>query len=313
MPLTPGHLENLAADIWQEMDAAHRQRAARYTTPCRDRRARGLPHPIEDFLFEYYPFPCSLLDNWHPGHGFALDWKASPFRPPFTPRHHRIRNGWLFADPDLLSDKEILRLGWIRDLLVATRGRPGNFACHGLHEWAMVYQGHDIRHAETTPLRLPQSAIDQLVESRPICCSHHDAFRFFTPHARPLNRLQPSFETRELHEQPGCIHANMDLYKWAAKCMPWIGTDLLLDCFESAMKLRKIDMRASPYDLTRWGLDPIRIETPEGRAEYETAQRQLAQQAAPLRNRLIDSIESVLATRTSHPMPPQLLPQGLVK
>jgi hypothetical protein len=105
----------------------------------------------------------------------------------------------------------------------------------------------------------------------------------------------------------------MDLYKWAAKCMPWIGTDLLLDCFESAMKLRKIDMRASPYDLTRWGLDPIRIETPEGRAEYETAQRHLAQQAAPLRNRLIDSIESVLATRTSHPMPPQLLPKGLVK
>lgn len=288
----------LTAPEWRGFESAHRERAGRHTTPCRDRRARGKADPVLDFLFEYYPFPCSLLDHWHPGLGTALEWHGADLRPPFSPRHHRLENGLLFADPRCLSEKEVLRLRRTRDLLAATRGRPAQFACHGLHEWAMVYRGHHIRHAGTTPLRLPQDVIDRLVESRPIHCSHHDAFRFFTPAARPLNRLQPSFETRDLHEQPGCVHANMDLYKWAAKSMPWIGGDLLLDCFESALALRDLDMRASPYDLTAWGLDPIRIETPEGRAVYENAQRDLAARTAPLRDRLIARIDAVLIIRT---------------
>lgn len=105
-----------------------------------------------------------------------------------------------------------------------------------------------------------------------------------------MNRLQPELESRMMLEQPGCVHANMDLYKWAAKSMPWIGSELLLDCFELAMELRDLDMRASPYDLTAWGREPVRIETAEGRRIYESEQRRLAEMAAPLRERLIAAL-----------------------
>ena len=83
----------------------------------------------------------------------------------------------------------------------------------------------------------------------------------------------------------------MDLYKWAAKAMPWSGSDLLLDGFELAADLRDLDMRASPYDLTAWGREAIRIETASGRKEYETAQKLLAARAKPLRQRLIETLQ----------------------
>lgn len=108
-----------------------------------------------------------------------------------------------------------------------------------------------------------------------------------------MNRLQPTLESRVSLEQPGCVHANMDLYKWAAKSMPWIGSELLLDCFELALELRDLDMRASPYDLAAWGREPVRIETAEGRRVYEIEQRRLAEKAAPLRERLIEGLDQL--------------------
>lgn len=286
----------LPASEWQSREMAHLSRAQAFTIPARRRKDRGEPHPIEDFLFQYYPFPLALLESWHPGYGSMLE-DAAPLvaEGRFSSRHYTCLDNAAFADPALLSDKEIIRIGWIRDLLAATASRPGNFSCHGLHEWAMVYQGHTVRHEKTTPLRLPQSQIDALVESRPIGCSHHDAFRFFATAARPMNRLRPSLETRSQFEQPGCVHANMDLYKWTAKTMPFSGSDLLLDCFELAMELRDLDMRASPYDLTKWGRSPVRIETPEGRREYEQEQKRLAEKAAHLRANLIRQLDAALS------------------
>jgi hypothetical protein len=87
----------------------------------------------------------------------------------------------------------------------------------------------------------------------------------------------------------------MDLYKWAAKAMPWAGSALLLDCFELAVDLRSLDMRASPYDVSGYGLPPVPIETPEGRRMYEQEQRALAARASPLRDRLIRAIHATLA------------------
>lgn len=278
---------------WKERAAAHRSRAERHTLAARRRRDHGEPHPVEDFLFQYYPYPFTLLEFWQPGCGVGLEWRElGPS--PFSGKHYSVAAGYVFADPRRLSMKERQRLMWISELLSATRGRAPNFACHGLHEWAMVYRGREIRHGQTTPLRLPQAEIDALVESRAICCSHHDAFRFFAKEARPMNRLQPTLESRIALEQPGCVHANMDLYKWAAKSMPWIGSELLLDCFELAIQLRDLDMRASPYDLRSWAREPIRIETADGRREYETKQRMLAETAAPLRARLIAGLEKIV-------------------
>jgi hypothetical protein len=287
----------LTASEWQAEAASHFSRATAHTAAARARKDRGVPHPIEDFLFQYYPYPLALLENWQPGIGLALEWVEMTAEEParFPARYYSRTVDRIFADPRLLSEKECQRLGWIRGLLAATASRPPIFSCHGLHEWAMVYGGQQVRHEKTTPLRLPQAEIDAVVASRAICCTHHDAFRFFAASARPLNRLQPSLELREEMEQPGCVHANMDLYKWAAKAMPWIGSALLLDCFELAIELRDLDMRASPYDLGAWGREPVRIETPEGRRIYETEQKRLSLAAVPLRARLISAIEETLA------------------
>ena len=54
-------------------------------------------------------------------------------------------------------------------------------------------------------------------------------------------------------------------------------------------------MRAAPYDLRPWGLEPIRIETPEGKQEYVDHQRRFAERAEPIRGRLADQCERLLS------------------
>ena len=86
----------------------------------------------------------------------------------------------------------------------------------------------------------------------------------------------------------------MDLYKWAFRSYPAVGADVTADCFELARDVRTIDMRASPYDLSGLGYAPIRIETASGRSEYVDHQRRFADRAAPLRQRLIDTLRASL-------------------
>lgn len=275
---------------------AHRERARAHTVPTRRRRGANRPHPVEDFLFTYYRHSLAKLEQWHPGFPASLEAGAGEEFPAFWDRSpYRRRDGIVFQDPSQLPPAKRQRLGWIHQLLLATAGRPPILHCHGLHEWAMVHRGAEIRHQGVLPLRLPQAEIDAFVESRPLCCSHFDAFRFFPASAQPLNRLQPSLDRRPEFEQPGCVHANMDLYKWAFKAMPWVGADLLMDGFELALELRRLDMRASPYDLAEFQLEPIAIETAAGRREYEVQQQELARRAVPLRERLIEALGGVIA------------------
>ena len=295
MTSTSPFKEILEVAEWSERCADHLAAAREFTAGPRSRRDRGEKHPVEDFLFDYYPYPLALLESWHPWIDTALVIGDAEFFPArFGRKGYRTDGEICFLDPKLISEKEAGRLEWIRELLVATQAHAAIFACHGMHEWAMVYRAEEIRHAGLAPLRLSQAEIDTLVESRSIVCTHHDAFRFFANDARPYNKVQPTLETRHINEQPGCVHANMDLYKWAAKAMPWSGSDLLLDCFRLANRLRDLDMRASPYDLSTWGVMPVKIETVEGRREYETTQRELAGQAGILRARLITRITAVL-------------------
>ncbi len=44
-------------------------------------------------------------------------------------------------------------------------------------------------------------------------------------------------------------------------------------------------MRAAPYDLRELGYEPVRIETPEGKAEYAAAQRAFSVRGQQLRER----------------------------
>ena len=155
----------------------------------------------------------------------------------------------------------------------------------------MVYRQAEHRH--DLPLRLGQAGTDAVVEGHRIRCSHFDAFRFFTPEAAPLNQLRPSRETQPALEQPGCLHANMDLLKWALKLGPAVPGELLLDCAELARDVRLLDMQASPYDVSSLGEPAVAIETPEGKAEYVGRQRELAERSAPLRARLLEVCEAL--------------------
>jgi hypothetical protein len=281
---------------WRKLAQNHSDIATALTAGPRLRRDRGEKHPVEDFLFNYYPYPIALIEQWHPGFGTVLEFTDEEVLPiHLKNRRYRIDAGTCFLDLALMDEKERQRLQWILELLEATRQHVPNFACHGLHEWAMVYRAEEIRHAAIAPLRLPQVEIDALVSSRPVTCTHYDAYRFFANQAKPLNRHPLSLDTRHENEQPGCVHANMDLYKWAAKSMPWIGTGLLLETFLLASQLRDLDMRASPYDLSAWNVTPIKIENPEGRREYETEQRRLASLAGDLRTKLIGAIRKVVS------------------
>lgn len=271
---------------WLARRAAHERRVRVWTEPHLARRARGEKHPTEDFLWEYYGYRASWLKRWHPGPDVVLLGAAA--REYLRWPEYREADGGVRVEPAAFDPARRDSLAWLLGLLRATAERPPQFACFGLHEWAMVYRlaPGEIRHT-SLPLRFPPEEIARITESLPIRCSHFDAFRFFTPAARPLNRLQPERATISQLEQRGCLHANMDLYKWAFKLAPFTPGELLADCFAFAREVREVDMRASPYDVRGQGLAPIPVETPEGRADYEALQRAFAERSQPLRARLI--------------------------
>ncbi|MFP5370886.1 MAG: 3-methyladenine DNA glycosylase, partial [Actinomycetes bacterium] len=124
--------------------------------------------------------------------------------------------------------------------------------------------------------------------------SHVDAYRFFTPAAVDRNRLRPTRATQPELEQPGCLHAGTDLYKWAYKLSPATPGELVADCLALAVEIRELDMHASPYDLREHGYAPVAIETPEGKAEYVAAQREFTRRGADLRARLLTVCDDLL-------------------
>jgi hypothetical protein len=175
---------------------------------------------------------------------------------------------------------------WALKYLEGIAARPALFGCFGLHEWAMVYRTPEVRHART-PLRLAPEAVAATVEAEDLCCTHFDAYRFFTPAAAPRNRHRLTRATTDQSDQRGCVHVTMDLYRYTYKIAPWVSGELIADAFELAWAARELDMRASPYDLSAYGVEPIRIETREGKEEYVRQQRLLAERAAPIRDRLV--------------------------
>jgi len=278
---------------WQPLREAHERRVDAWVGPHLARRSHGGTHPVEDFLFTYYPHRPARLRRWHPGAGIALAGAEEYLA---YDGYERTPGGAVTADPARLPETARAALRRTAGLLRRTAGRPAHLGCFGLHEWAMVYRipADEVRHAGW-PLRLPPARLADIVDSMRVSCSHFDAYRFFTAPARPLNRLAPTRESRPDLEQPGCLHANMDLYKWAYRGTPYLPSDLVADCFALAGDIRAVDMRASPYDLSALGYPPIAIETPAGRAEYVAAQRAFAERARPLRAALVAAYDRLLA------------------
>ena len=291
----------LAEREWRLRQRAHETRVRTWTDPQQARAARGESHPVYDFLFHYYSFRPAWLRRWHPGPDVGLAGESAR---EFLrwPEYHEISVSAcrepveaVMLDCAALPVHRREFVAWLRDLLVAMQSRPPFFGCHGLHEWAMVYRQtpDEVRH-NAWPLRFAPAELARIVESLPVCCSHFDAFRFFTAPARPLNKLQPARADAPQLEQRGCLHANMDLYKWAFKLAPFTPSELVADCFALARDVREVDMRASPYDLRALGFEPIAIETPAGRADYEAHQRAFAARGEPLRARLVALCERLL-------------------
>ena len=287
---------------WKARRAAHEARVDTWTEPHLERRRRAEKHPVEDFLFTYYAQRPAAFRRWHPGFGVALTGEAAQdyvalkgYGVLLTDSARPTPGEAIGVTVDHVRSQRLL-LQTLHRLLTATASRPTQLGCFGMHEWAMVYrlEQDDVRHA-SWPLRLGAEGTDAVVESHRIACSHFDAFRFFTDAARPRNTLRPGRDDRDAFEQPGCLHAGMDLYKHAFRLSPMVPSELVADCFELAHDIRVLDMRASPYDLSDLGYSPVRVETPEGKQEYVSAQGRFAERGAPLRARLVAECERLLA------------------
>ncbi|MDT5210880.1 MAG: hypothetical protein QOF67_3295 [Mycobacterium sp.] len=280
---------------WLDRERMHHKRVDDFCEPHRRRAGTGEAHPVWDFLFTYYSLQPRQLRIWHPGFGVALGGAAG--------QRYLDRSGYARGRDGVTVTREHLlaRVGtvqFIARLLRATASRSARLNCFGLHEWAMVYRAPTLRHSEV-PLRLGSAGTDAVVESMPLRCSHFDAYRFFTGPATQRNAEELTRDSQIATEQPGCVHAAMDCYKWAFKLGPLVSSELVMDGLELAADARALDMRASPYDLRDYGFASIAVETPAGRAEYVRAQQSVVDRAAPLRAILADRCDLLLSSAAS--------------
>ena len=286
----------LATIQWGGRREAHRARSEALLAGVVERRSTGSKHPVEDFLFDYYSLRPGELMRWHPGVGVVLDDPEGVYA---GQKFYRHAEGVSSVDVDGFLARRGPTVDFARRLLVTTATNPAHFGCFGLHEWAMVYhlQPDQTRHSYL-PLRFSPERVAEITEQVGVRCSHFDAFRFFTPDAQPLNEIPghdgtPTRERQPELDQGGCLHTNMDLYKWAGKLLPLVDSELLLDCFELSRDIRELDMRASAYDLGEWGYEPVQVEAPAGRAQYVRMQREFADRGAALRQRLLTVLDAV--------------------
>ena len=276
---------------WTTRERSHQHRVDEFCEPHRRRARVGETHPVWDFLFTYYSLRPRQLRIWHPGFGVELGGPAARRYLDRSGYGHG-RHGVTVTDEYMASRADTVR--YIASLLRATAARPARMNCFGMHEWAMVYKAPTVRHGQV-PLRLGPAGTDAVVESMPLRCSHFDAFRFFTEPATRRNAEQLTRDSQVTTEQPGCVHAAMDLYKWAFKLGALVPSELVMDCLRLAADARSLDMRASPYDLRDYGFEPIAVETPAGRAEYVRAQQNIAERAVPLRATLADRCDLLVS------------------
>lgn len=271
---------------WSVRERAHAERVRPWVEPRLQRRREGRRHPVDDFLFEYYRLSPGRLRDWHPG------WNVQVVDHPRltgAPGYRLGAAGWT-ASPDV-GERQFDRIERALRIMRATARRPASFGCFGMHEWAMVYRAEQIRHS-AVPLRVSAQRVADTVESVGLRCTHFDAYRFFTAAAQPLQ--ESLSRDRQVHtEQAGCIHAGMDLYRYAYEALPLISSETVADCLAFAREAREVDMRASPYDLSDWGLAPIEVDTPAGRGQYARVQQELHRESARLRERLTAELGAV--------------------
>lgn len=191
---------------------------------------------------------------------------------------------------------------WYQFLLQETISRDPILHCFGLHEWAMQYrpdgapQPPSSKYQAHLSLRVPQNIINETVERRGVTCSHVDALKYFAPDALPLNSFGGPLgrDDQSRLEQPACVHAHMDLLKMTLKLQPFCDTALLRTVLEVALEARRLDVSASPYDASYYGLEAVPIETAEGRGEYRAKQLALLNKVQPVRKDVLQAYETLI-------------------
>lgn len=263
-------------------------------------------NPVYNFLHSYYRYSTQDLKKYSPGlsvtlQGASASDHATILNAKFMEFNEHGGEYHLNKYYNVTAEKiDWIKLARDREVLRNTTMKAPFLGCFGLHEWAMLYSGgsgNEVkRHQANVPLRVSQQTIDSVVSSTPLRCTHFDAWRFFQPSAKPLNAINPlQRETQPRYEQPGCIHANMDLFRYAYQMYPFVSSKLLLDALRVAIHARKIDLRASPYDVSAYAgcEDPLCVETPQGRKLYIEEQEKVAAAAAPVRLQILDVYDKV--------------------
>jgi len=214
---------------------------------------------------------------------------------------------------------------WYQSLLQQTLAATPILHCYGLHEWAMQYQPTtekvskdnqlppSSKYQSHLKLRVSQTTLNETVESNTLVCSHVDAWKFFAKEALVQNefgrhknfhqsstQIPPTPEQRSTQilalEQPACVHTSMDLLKIALKLGPFCDPHLFQKILGLTIQARSLDVAASPYDAkTQYGIEPIPIETLEGRNEYKRKQLQLMKEATPIRRDLLQNYNIFLS------------------
>ena len=171
----PHVIRILPIEVWQSDQQIHQEKIAELLEPYLEKRSRHKKDPVLDFLFEYYKFRPSHLKRWSPGINRALEFHDFDSLPEFS--EFSIENNIAYLNPDFFPKKRLRSVEWMLGLLKNSRSQKPLFGCLGMHEWAMVYKSKEVRHNQI-PLRLSMDEINQFVESRPLVCTHFDAFRF---------------------------------------------------------------------------------------------------------------------------------------
>lgn len=331
LPTRSGGIK-LPVSSWEQEAMLHEKELDRMLYPpgecLKTRQHTVKTHPIYNFLHTYYRYSAKNLRYYSPGIDVVMEAKKETSSSgsnsnskrrkdlhisQLDPKYLHVLNDECcsYTLPPTATIEPTSPFGWItmsrnRDLLMNTDSRIPFFGCFGFHEWAMLYSGRNQgplsqplpSHQKEVPIRVTQEVIDDVVETMGLRCTHYDAYRFFHPSVQPLNSIHPLTRTNQIdHEQPGCVHTAMDLFKYAYQIYPFISSSLLRSCIHIALTARKLDMRASPYDTTNvlYCGPPICVETLEGRNQYQEEQKALALEAAIVREELIQGYNLVLS------------------
>lgn len=284
-------------------------------------------NPIFNFLIEYYGLKGSKgprrLARWSPGldlleagsdgillENASLDDIGGTLHLRGVSFHD---NGVIYSPSqfygkgDASRSHEAIRAAdgylWYRSVLHQTSQAEPVLYCHGLHEWAMVYHPEgappppSAKYQSHLPVRVDRETIVQAVERKGVQCTHIDAIRFFAPAAGPwsANGINMKRSDQLRLEQPACVHAQMDLLKIAMKLVPFCDADTVRQCLEVALAARRLDIAASPYDASEYGIEAIPVENSEGRAKYRVEQMSLMRRADPIRQKLLGAYDTFLS------------------